>query len=217
MIIDAHHMTVIAQCTNCSTGIKHSQSESWCLSCGAPLDEAITSRLAAVIAQRSAAALELTGGPSPPISRGERVFRGMLGMGMTFGAVGAALMVALGATALIMGVDRDDADFMVVAALGWTAISFAFGMLYGGLLAFLARGRSFKQLTIARVASAGAVVGLIPLAVVAIGSAIGPGTLSGDEIAATLTIFPPISAVIATATLLFARRAKPQLGDGEKA
>jgi len=214
-------MTHVAHCPKCRTAVDEAQSESWCVGCGTPLGETITSLLPKVVAQRTAVARELAHGePKLPISRGERIFRGMLGMGLTFGAVGAAMMVPLAVGAFLSflrnGTDADDLDFLIVAPFVWIAIAFGLGMTYGGLLAFLARGRSFREVSIARVAAAGAAVGLVPVAVVAVGSLIGGGTLTIDEVLTPLVLFPPISAAIATGTLLLARRAKPELGAGDQ-
>jgi hypothetical protein len=98
---------------------------------------------------------------------------------------------------------------MIVAAIGWPAIAFGLGMIYAGVLALVARGRSFREVSVARVGLAGAAIGLIPNIVVAAGSWLGPGTLTAAEVLDPLFIFPPVSAMIAMATLLIARRAKP--------
>jgi hypothetical protein len=152
------------------------------------------------------------------IIRGERIFRGMLGMGMAYAAVATALMVLLSVfaiTATVRGETTDfteDLDFMIVAAIGWPVIAFLLGMLYAGMLALVARGRSFGEVSVARVGLAGAAIGLIPNIVVAVGSWLGPGVLTRAEVLDPLFIFPPISATIAVVTLLVARRAKPQVG-----
>ncbi len=93
---------------------------------------------------------------------------------------------------------------MIVAPFVAFGMAFGLGMLYGGLLSVVARGRSFRELSIARLAAAGAAIGLIPVAVVSVGD----GTLP-DAVNALMT-FPPLSAAVATVTLLIARRAKPE-------
>ena len=161
-------MTVmqVAPCPRCRKAIDASQSESWCVGCGTPLGEEIASRLPKVIAHRSTVELELANAqPSLTPSRGERLFRGMVGMGTVFGIVGGALVGTLAVTSLILGFDRDDVDFMIVATFGWATIAFILGMIYAGLLAITARGRSFQELSIARAAIAGVVPGLVPAAV----------------------------------------------------
>lgn len=148
------------------------------------------------------------------LTRGERVFRGMLGMGSTFAVVAAGFGAVLSfITLFIAGVDWDDLDFMVVAGLGWVAIAFALGMLYGGLLALVARGRSFRQVSILRVFSAGAAIGFIPCLVVLVAS-LAKGRFVSVDWGVLTIMFPGISAAIASTTLLLARRAKPSLDDG---
>jgi hypothetical protein len=148
------------------------------------------------------------------VSRGERIFRGMVGLGTVFGLVGGALIGALSLWTLVRfggQVDwDDDADFMIVAPFVAFGIAFVLGMLYAGLLALVARGRSFRELSIARVALAGAAIGIVPAVVAIVG-----GTLNGavnvlDDAVNALLLFPPASAIVATATLLIARRAAPE-------
>lgn len=205
-------VTRVADCPKCRRAIAGSQSESWCVACGSPLGEEITSLLPKVVAQRTAVAREVAQGSAElTVSRGERIFRGMLGMGMTFGAVAFAIVAPMAVMAYLSGVDRDDLDFLIVAPFGWATIAFGMGALYAGLLALLARGRSFREVSVARVALAGAVIGLIPGAVVFVSGLITGGIRDAVE---PLMIFPPMSAVVAAATLLIARRAKPQVGEG---
>lgn len=141
------------------------------------------------------------------------LLRGMLGMGAAFAAAGTAIMVPLAIIGFVSflrnGTDKDDLDFLILAPFVWIAISFGLGMAYAGLLARVARGRSFDEVSVPRVATAGAVVGLVPAAVVAAGSVLGGGTLTAGELLTPLILFPPISAAVASATLLVARRAKP--------
>ena len=140
-------------------------------------------------------------------SQAPRVIRGMVGMGFVFSLVAMGLGGALGLyTLFIARVDWDDLDFMVAAFFGWGAIAFALGTLYGGLLALVARGRSFRDVSILRVALAGSAVGLIPPLVVLIGSLINGG--SPTEMKDALAIFPPLGAILGAVTLLIARRAK---------
>jgi hypothetical protein len=200
-------MTLVAHCPQCRKAVDASQSESWCVGCGAPLGKEITSRLPSVVAQRSAVALELANAQPPlPISRGDRLFRGMVGMGTVFGAVAFALVGTLAATSFFSGIDADDVDFLIIAPFGWATIAFILGMIYAGLLAIVARGRSFHELSVARAAAAGIIPGLVPgLVVLAAGLIQRTSVRDAQE---PLMLFPPLSAAIATVTLLIARRAK---------
>jgi hypothetical protein len=141
-----------------------------------------------------------------PISRWERTLRGMLGMGLIYSAVAFALMVPLAATVFFSGVDADDLDFLIVAPFGWAAIAFVLGTIYAGLLAFVARGRAFREISIWRVMAAGVVPGLIPAAIV-LASDLIKGHPIGDALD-PLIMFPPLSAAVAVVTLLIARKAK---------
>jgi hypothetical protein len=140
------------------------------------------------------------------MSRGARIIRGMVGMGAIFGLIGAAFVAALATWGLIFSprVDRTDIPFMMVGTFIWFGIACGIGMAYAGLLSFLARGRSLRQLSILRVAAAGAVVGLLLAVVVYLSS----GNVHGELEA--LALFPPLSAIVATVTLLIARRAKAE-------
>jgi hypothetical protein len=205
-------MTQVAACQRCRKAIHAEQSEAWCLGCGTPLVEEIQSLLPKLVELREAAALAVAQ-PKPPatISRGERTFRGIVGMGAVFGFVGFAILGAFSAKALLLNRSEigDDLDLILVAPFAAGAIASGLGMLYGGLLALLARGRSFRELSIARVATAGAAVGLAPLTII-LASPLWGGTVTADEVLVTLTLFPPLSATVAAATLLIARRARPE-------
>ena len=200
----------IADCPKCRNAIHDSQSESWCVACGTPFADDIATLLPVVVARRSAGALELPVARSTfMLSRGERIFRGMVGMGAVFAAVSWILMGALGAWSLVLaGTDFDDLDFMVGALFASTGIAFVLGMFYAGLLAIIARGRPFHQISIVRAAAAGLVPGAMPSAVFfALGLIQGTSVPNPLDL---LTVFPPLSAAVAVVTLLIARRAKPE-------
>lgn len=196
----------IAACPKCRKGILATQPESWCLGCGTPFGNEIAALLPRLVAIRENAARERAEvQPMEPEPRGERIFRGMVGMGTIFGLVGATLIGAIGALSLFRGFDRDDMDFMLVAPFGAFGIMFALGMFYAGVLAIVARDRPFREVSILRTAAAGAVGGLLPTAFLLTTEA----GRSGPEVMSSLALFPPMSAAIAVATLLIARRAKP--------
>ena len=205
-------MTQVAVCPECRKPIDAEQPESWCLGCGTPLGEEIERVLPTLIELREATARGLTQPqPEAAMSRGERIFRGMVGMGTVYGAVGFAILGAFSAKALLFAPSEigDDMDLILVAPFAAGGIAFGLGMLYAGLLALLARGISFSKLSIARVATAGAAVGLAP-EIVILASPLWGGTVSAGEVFFPLLFFPPLSAAVATATLLIARRAASQ-------
>ena len=79
------------------------------------------------------------------MSRWKRVIRGVLGMGLTFGAIGAALfsLVAL-ASALFFPGAEDELGFMIIAGAVWGA---GIGTSFSAILAIAARGRSLDELS----------------------------------------------------------------------
>lgn len=83
------------------------------------------------------------------MSRWKRVIRGVLGMGLTFGAIGAALfsLVALVSTVFFPG-GEDELGFMIIAGSVWGA---AIGTSFSAILAIAARGRSMDELSYSRV------------------------------------------------------------------
>jgi hypothetical protein len=208
-------MTQVAQvalCPKCRKAVHAAQSEAWCLGCGTPLDESITTQLPRVVELNAAAARDALIVHPSELSPGERVFRGMIGMGAIFGAVGGGILATMAAVSLLFFRDRvipGEVPLYFIAPIVWGAISFALGMGYGGLLALVGRGRSFRDVSIVRVATSGALAGLIPATVIVL-SPLWGGSVSFAELKDPLLIFPPISAMVATATLLIARRSKPE-------
>ena len=155
---------------------------------------------------------------STEISRAERIFRGMLGMGLTFAVVGGATLVVFLTLVLIFypePVNEAGGNFLGLAFFGGIAIAFGMGVLCAGLLALLARGRSFKQVSVAHMALSGAGAALVPILVASL-VALGEGQLAKflANVLTPFAIFASVSAALSTGTLLIARRAKPELGAG---
>ena len=200
----------VAVCETCGRAIHAEQSESWCVGCGTPLGAQNASLLPKLVERRDAVARELAEAQPAAPSRGERVFRGMIGMGAMFGAVGFSILGAFSAKALLFNRSEigDDLDLMLVAPFAAGTIAFVLGMIYAGLLALLAGGRSLRDLSIARVATAGAISGLAPEIVILL-SPLWGGSITRDEVLVPLILFAPLGAMIAVTTLLVARRARP--------
>src|SRR5687768_17429270 len=91
----------VASCPKCGRAIRASQSESWCVGCGTPLDDEIARLLPCLVGIRETAARELSEVRHlEPEPRGERILRGMVGMGTVFGIVAVALIGAMSAISL---------------------------------------------------------------------------------------------------------------------
>ena len=106
------------------------------------------------------------------MSRWKRVVRGVLGMGLTFGAIGAAFfsLVALVSAVFFPGAE-DELGFMVIAGAVWGV---GIGTSFSAILAIAARGRSLDELSYSRVASVGVLGGLL-LAGLVVGGSWGTG------------------------------------------
>jgi hypothetical protein len=169
-----------------------------------------------LVAIRANAARELAEiHPLAAEPRGERIFRGMVGMGAIFGLAGLALVASMAVVSAVSGggVDREDMDFMLVAPFGAFGIAFGLGMFYAGILAIVGRDRPFRDVSVTRVAVAGMLAGLLPAGFLLMTEA----GRSGPELVSSLMLFPPLSAALATATLLIARRAKGAMAEPEQA
>jgi hypothetical protein len=135
----------------------------------------------------------------------------MLGMGLTFAAVAGVLFSVLAAIGgLFFPGAEDDPAFMIIAGSTW---GFAIGAAFSGALAIAARGRGFDELSLSRVALLGAGGGLA-LAALLVGATLGEWSVADATV--PFTFLPLLGAGSATASLLLARRAGPQLAAGEE-
>lgn len=129
-----------------------------------------------------------------------RVVRGVLGMGLTFGAVG---FVAFSVLAIFAGVffpgAEDDLGFMIAAGTVW---SLGIGLGFSSVLAIAARGRSFEELTLPRVSLVGAGGGF---ALASIFVAATWGHLPPGGAMVPLTILPTLGAAGGAVALFVAR------------
>lgn len=140
----------------------------------------------------------------------KKVARGVLGMGLTFGALGAALfsLVALVSTVFFPG-GEDDLGFMIIAGAVWGG---AIGTSFSAILAIAAGGRSVGELSYRRVASVGVMGGLILAGLIVGGSW---GDWPGWNAVVPFSILPLLGAGVGTASLLVARKAGRALRSGE--
>lgn len=123
-----------------------------------------------------------------------RSLRGLLGIGLTWGIVWAAVMIAVGM--IIEVVDPDSIDpgeepIVLGAVVG--LVGFISGLVFGGLLSMAERQKTISDLSLSRVAMWGILV-----------SAAFP-LLAGKDIRMMLFL-GPLGAVSALASVALARR-----------
>ena len=145
------------------------------------------------------------------MSRWKRVIRGVLGMGLTFGAIGAAFfsLVALVSAVFFPGAE-DELGFMIIAGTVWGV---GIGTSFSAILAIAARGRSLDELSYSRVASVGVLGGLL-LAGLVVGGSWGDWPNGGAIV--PFSILPLLGAGGGVASLLVARKAGRALRSGEE-
>ena len=138
----------------------------------------------------------------------KRVLRAVVGMGLTFAAVGGGIFAALTGIAAATGnLEREDPFFGIIAGTVW---GFAIGTSFAVTLAFAGRGRTFERLSVPRVAMAGALGGIV-LAMGILIAAAYEGSLSG--VPEAFTFLPLLGAGAGVASLTIARRsARPDQG-----
>ena len=142
------------------------------------------------------------------MARWKRVVRGILGMGVTFGAIGGGFFAVLTAVAAVFGgLDADEPFFPILAGTVW---GFGIGVTFSSVLAIVGSRLSFDRLSVPRVAGMGGLGGLVLAAVL-----VGGTTLAGEAftgVVEAFTILPLIGAGAGTASLLIARRAGSVVG-----
>ncbi len=140
-----------------------------------------------------------------------RVIRGMIGTGLTFAAgVGVvSSMLALGG--LLLGELSWD-DLRMVARL--SVVAFLVGVGFAGVLAIVARGRTFDRLSLRYVTILGAGGGLLYFLFIAASN--GARVWSAWNAIGNLTILTLLGGGSAAATLILARRAGRALKAGEE-
>jgi hypothetical protein len=138
--------------------------------------------------------------------------RGMIGMGLTFSAgVGAVASTIAGLAWLLPGGGGGPEMIrMVVASSIW---AFPVGVAFSGLLAITARNHSFDKLSLLRFATLGAGGGLLLFGVLA---ANAWQAWSVPTALTNLATFLLLGGGSATATLLVARRTRPELEPGDE-
>lgn len=140
----------------------------------------------------------------------KRIVKGILGMGVTFGALGALFFSILAvAGALFFPGAEDDLLFMIIAGTTWSTV---LAVSFSSLLAVAARGRSFDELTLARIGAVGMGAGLA-IATILVGATWGEWP-NGNWIV-PFTTLPLLGAGGGIGTLLLARTAGRALGSSD--
>ena len=135
-----------------------------------------------------------------------KVFRGMLGTGLTFALGVGVLGSILGLIGLLVGqLSWDDLRF--VAKL--SVVAFIVGVGFSGVLALAARGRTFERLSLRYITALGAGGGFLYFLFIA--AANGARVWTVWNALGNLVILTCLGGGAAAATLLLARRARQAL------
>ncbi|MEO5798276.1 MAG: hypothetical protein ABIZ70_03855 [Gemmatimonadales bacterium] len=141
-----------------------------------------------------------------------RVLRGMLGTGLTF-AVGVGGFSALVGIVLLIARMVSLVEILQMAGR-LTVISFILGVVFSGVLALSAGGRSFGKLSLGFVTALGAGGGLIYWLLIGFAKGFRAWTLS--VALANLSLLLAMGSGAAAATFLLARRAGKSLRAGDE-
>lgn len=140
-----------------------------------------------------------------------RVIRGMIGTGLTFAVGVGGLMTLLGLAGMIFG-DLTWRE-MAETAGQFTFASFLVGMAFSGVLAIVARRKTFDKLSLPGVMALGAGGGLIYFGAIATNA----WSVWSPRVAfINFALLTGIGAVAAAVTLLIARRARRALKSGDE-
>lgn len=144
-----------------------------------------------------------------------RLLRGMLGTGLTFSVVVAAVSAVVAGVAWLLPGAMSSAEVVEMIFMGFRAAAIAFpvGVVFSGGLALTARHRTFDELSIPRVAALGAVGGLALFGLLALNAW---SAWSTADAIGNLVILVGIGAGAAGGTLALARRASPALEPGDE-
>jgi hypothetical protein len=134
-----------------------------------------------------------------------RIVRGMIGTGLAFMVGGTAVGFMFAVPFWLLG--RISAIDTLIA-LRFGVVAFPIGVVFSGLLALTARGKTLEKLSVRRVAALGAGVGLAYFALI---SRNGIGVWSLGDALINLTSLTVLGGGSAAAILLIARRATSAL------
>jgi hypothetical protein len=147
------------------------------------------------------------------MSRALQILRGMLGTGVAFAIGGGALLASIG-TALSLFGGPPMRAVLATAARG-SVLGFLLGVAFSGLLALLARGRTFEKLSLKAFVALGAGVGIVAWVLMGVNGAFHAWSL--DTAILNFVLLTLMGGGSAAAVLWLARRAQGAPGDAERA
>lgn len=139
-----------------------------------------------------------------------RVIRAMIVTGLTF-AAGVGVAVALVGLVVVLVAGGPLREVLEMAGR-FSVVSFLVGVAFAGILAITARSGRLAALSIPRVASLGAGAGLLYFLFLAVN---GGRNWSLANAIANLAILTLLGGGSAAATLILARKGRPELRSGE--
>lgn len=143
--------------------------------------------------------------------RWKRVIRGMIGTGMAFAFIGGLVSTTAAFAALVFG----ELHWREVLQVGGrvSVVSFIVGVVFSGVLAVVARGRTFDRLSLRYVAAVGAGGGLIYFLLIALNAY---QVWTPEDAIRNLVVLLCMGAGAAVGTMLLARRAGRALNAAEE-
>lgn len=139
----------------------------------------------------------------------KRILRGMIGMGLVFGVGVGSIATVIGLIAYFFLGAGPEVLILIVGSTMWSTVM---GVIFSGVLALLARGRNFDEISLPRVAGLGFLGGLAVFGLLAM-NAWDAWTL--DAAITNAVLLTGLGTGSAAASLLIARKAAPQLGAGD--
>ena len=141
-----------------------------------------------------------------------RLVRGMIGTGVAFAVGGPVIVATIGLGFWLFGnASLGGVAFTVARS---SVVSFVIGVLFSGILALAAQGRSFEKLSLKLFTALGGGVGLA--AFMAMGLSGAFKAWSFDTGLLNFVLLTSIGAGAAAATLFVARKATAELDSGEE-
>lgn len=139
----------------------------------------------------------------------KRILRGMIGMGLVFGVGVGSIGTILALFAYFFLGASPEIGIIVVGSAVWSGLM---GVVFSGALALLGRGKTFDEISLPKVAGLGFLGGAAAFGLLAL-NAWDAWTLDAAVANGVLLTF--LGTTAASASLLIARKAAPQLPGGD--